>query len=99
MDYKWKFNKIKSTILFTGIIPRGVAKAPKAVMTEEEISLEELKQQIEEAKLQIEGIKDLPKKANFKHPYFGYLDLKESKKFLQIHSRHHLKIIKDIIEK
>ena len=98
-DYIWEFNKIKSAIFLTGIIPRGVAKAPKVVMTEGKVSLEDLKQQVEETKLQIEGLKNLPKKANFKHPYFGYLDLKESKKFLSIHSRHHLKIMKDIIEK
>lgn len=96
-DYKWKFNKTKTFIFLKGSIPRGIAKAPKSVISEQEISLEELKNQIKEAKQQIEAINDLPKKANFKHPYFGYLDLKESRKFLNIHSQHHLKIIKDII--
>jgi hypothetical protein len=98
-DYKWKFSKMKSVVFLTGTIPRGIAKAPKIVMPEENTSLVELEVQIIEAKQQIEAIQDLPKKANLKHPYFGFLDLKESKRFLEIHSYHHLKIIKDIVKK
>ncbi len=35
---------------------------------------------------------------NFKHHYFGYLNLKPTKKTLSIHANHHLKINKDIIK-
>jgi hypothetical protein len=33
----------------------------------------------------------------FEHPYFGKLKLKETIRFLEIHTQHHLDIIRDII--
>ena len=31
-----------------------------------------------------------------KHPYFGALDIAEWMRFMDVHHRHHLKIIRDI---
>jgi hypothetical protein len=33
----------------------------------------------------------------FEHPYFGKLKLKETIRFLEIHTTHHLSIIEDIV--
>ena len=37
INYKWKFNALRTAILTSGIIPRGKGKAPKQVMTKQEI--------------------------------------------------------------
>ena len=43
-------------------------------------------------------MKELHANSNFKHPYFGVLNLKMTKRFLEIHTNHHLKIIKEILQ-
>lgn len=99
-EYKWSFNATKTLVMTTGVIPRGKAKAPKYVRVAEgtEITKEDLKTQLVEVKTELEKLTDLPKKAHFKHPIFGLVNLEDSKKFLVIHTNHHLKIIKDIVK-
>jgi hypothetical protein len=96
-NYKWKFNLIRTYIFTVGYIPRGKGKAPKSVLPADHIIKENLLLQFKEAKNQIKIIESLPSKSNFKHPYFGILNLKMTTKFLNIHTKHHLKIINDII--
>lgn len=98
-DYQWKFNKWRFIVFALGSIPRGKAKAPKGVQSYEKITLEELEKQLETVKKLLEEIKTLPKKANFKHPYFDLLDLKQTIRFLELHTKHHLKIVDDILKK
>ncbi|MFN8364825.1 MAG: hypothetical protein U0T78_06125 [Cloacibacterium normanense] len=38
-------------------------------------------------------IKNLPSQSYIEHPYFGHLDVKQTLKFLKIHTQHHLKIV------
>ena len=95
-DYKWKFNYVRTLIFLKNSIPRGKGKAPKAVQSFDEISLDNLNEQLQLAKELLESIKNLPAKSNFKHPYFGILNLKQTIAFLNIHTNHHLKIVKDI---
>jgi hypothetical protein len=40
----------------------------------------------------------LDKNAHFQHPFFGILNKKETDNFLALHTKHHLMIIKDILE-
>ncbi len=96
-EYKWEFNFIRMFVLTTKTIPRGRGKAPKTVVALDDIEIEDIYNQLKEAKDQVAKLDNLSKNSNFKHPYFGMLNIKESKKFLKIHTRHHLKIIKDII--
>ena len=98
-DYKWSFNFIKFLIFLKGEIPRGKGKAPKHVVASSVIIKDDVIKQIETAKKLLEKIQTLPKKSHFKHPYFGILNLKDTQKFLKIHTNHHLKIIDDIIGK
>ena len=79
-------------------IPRGKGKSPKQVKPDEEITLEELGRRLEFARKNIRMLNSLPKKANFPHPYFGQLNLSQSIKFIRIHTKHHLKIIEDILK-
>lgn len=95
--YKWKFNFIRMFVLTSKTIPRGRGKAPKTVVALDNIEIEDIYNQFKEVKGQLVKMDELSNNSNFKHPYFGILNLRDSKKFLKIHTNHHLKIIKDII--
>ena len=98
-DYKWKFNKnrfLVQTILRK--IPRGKVRAPKTVQPFEEISLEHLKSQLEITRNNIAELVSLESKKYFTHPFMGDLNLKKTIDFLELHTKHHLKIIEDIIK-
>jgi len=96
ITYKWKFNLIRSIIFLTQYIPRGKGKAPKVVLPPNKILKEDLLLQIDKTYQNLNEFENLPANSNFKHPYFGLLNLKMTKKFLKIHTNHHLKIIRDI---
>jgi hypothetical protein len=97
-DYRWRFNLNRSFVYFINFIPRGKGKAPKAVIPAEDISIEELREEIATVRQLLDELPHLDAKSNFTHPYFGQLNLKQTKKFLVIHTKHHLKIIDDIIQ-
>jgi hypothetical protein len=97
-DYKRKFNLLRSFIFTFQFIPKGKGKAPKAVVANGNITKEDLFLQLKDAKVRLVEMEDLPKNRFFKHPYFGMLNLNLSKKFLSIHSKHHIKIIRNIIK-
>jgi hypothetical protein len=96
-DYHWRFNLNRSFVYFINFIPRGKGKAPKAVVPANEISKEELHKDIATVRQLLEELQHLDTKSNFTHPYFGQLNLKQTKKFLALHTNHHLKIMDDII--
>lgn len=96
-DYKSTFSLKKTMVFLTGRIPRGVAKSPKVVLPPDVIEKKDLIFQLEKTRQNLLDFDSLPKNANFQHPYFSKLNKKETKKFLEIHTRHHLKIIKDIL--
>jgi hypothetical protein len=97
-NYKWSF-KLSRIVVFTmNKIPRGKAKAPKVVVPktyDEQTLLEHLK--IVTAKIQ--GLENMNSDKYFDHPYFGNLRLNKTIKFLEIHTKHHLEIINDIMKK
>lgn len=95
--FKPTINFMRGIVFITKKIPRGVAKASKAVTPPSVIKTEDILAQLEEVKQQLLIIDTLPKKANFDHTIFGSLNKKKSKKFLVIHTVHHLKIIRDIL--
>ena len=95
--YQWSF-KLSRYIIFTlGKIPRGKAKAPSVVLPSETISLDTLKSHIAEAKIQATKLNSLLANSYFKHPYFGDLKLKQAIRMLEIHTNHHLSIVRDIL--
>jgi hypothetical protein len=96
-NYKWRFNFGRVLVLGFNKIPRGKGKAPKSVLPEGDISSETLKQSIVNAKNGVLKLEKLNANHHFFHPYFGQLNLSSTKKFIAIHTNHHLKIIKDII--
>jgi hypothetical protein len=97
--YKKDFN-IPRTILFNvGWLPRGRAKAPEQVIPPAIILEEKLFSQLKTAKTHLESIKLVDDKAFFIHHIFGNLSKAKTIRFLEIHTKHHLKIVRDILKK
>ena len=96
-DYKWKFNFLRTVCLTLAYFPKGRVRAPKLVNNKEAILIEGLKNQIQLVKELIANKSKLKPKSNFNHPYFGLLHLKQSQRFLAVHTKHHLKIINEIV--
>lgn len=94
--FRKKFNMKRFVIFTTGFIPRGKAKAPKLSMSEGEISQADLASQLKQAENHLSGLDNLPPDSYFFHPVFGELNVKLTKRMLTVHTRHHLKIIRDI---
>jgi hypothetical protein len=95
-EYKWKFNWKRTYIQTINKFPRGKGKAPKAVQPTETSSIEVLNSKLEIANKSIIELENLESNNFFMHPYFGNLNLKTSIWLLELHTKHHLEIIKDI---
>ena len=93
---KWTFPKFM--VFTTGKIPRGKAKAPKVVIPTQVATQEELISKLAAAKNNVLKLDSFSENQFFNHPYFKDLNVKQTKKFLTIHTKHHLKIIQDILK-
>ena len=97
-NFKKEFKLSKLVIFSLGFIPRGKARAPKIVLPPETILESDLKSQLLVAYEKLNFIKNIHPKAYFKHHIFGTLDKQQTLRFLEIHTKHHLKIVKDILD-
>ncbi len=97
-EYKWKFNSSRILVLSIGKIPRGRAKAPEVVQPKLEFNSESLMKHLLKVKQKLIILKSLNNDHHFSHPYFGKLNLKQTIKFLKIHTQHHINIMNDIIK-
>jgi len=98
-DYNWDFNLKRDYFLFMKRIPRGKARAPKAVQADDEITATSIERQLKTARYLMKELETMNPKTNFIHPFIGKLNLKQAIIFLEIHTQHHLKIIDDILKK
>lgn len=96
-NYKKKNSFLKTIVFISKKIPRGKAKAPKFV-TPSTFDAASLKIHVVSTKTNVEQLKNISLKHYFSHPYFGDLQLQKAIQFIQIHNKHHLKIIDDIIK-
>lgn len=96
-QFKPSFSFWKMVIFTTKNIPRGRAKAPKAVDSKE-YSLSTLKDHLKQAKDSLDLLEKSDPNQFMIHPFFGNLRLADTIKFMYIHNNHHLKIIADIIK-
>jgi hypothetical protein len=96
--YKSKFNVKRFVVFLTKTIPRGKAKAPKVVIPSEEITVDLLQESLKNTYQAITYLKDCEANQYFMHPFFGQLNKKQTIKLLEIHTEHHLKIIRDILK-
>ena len=79
-------------------IPRGKAKAPSFTQPANEVSMDMVLQQIAEARKSAELLLTADKSQYFTHPIFGDLQLPTAIKFLYVHTYHHERIIRDILQ-
>jgi len=96
--YKSKFNVKRFFVFLTKTIPRGKAQAPKVVIPVEEITIETLQESLKNTYQAIAYLKDCQENQYFMHPFFGQLNKKQTIKFLAIHTKHHLKIVRDVLK-
>jgi hypothetical protein len=96
--YAYEFNKWRTLCFILGYFPRGKAKAPRQVSSPKIITTKELELQFKLALSHTRMIKKAHHNAYFRHLIFGNLNKKRTIRFLQIHTAHHLKIIKDILK-
>jgi len=96
-EYKRKFNLQRSVVLLMDKFPRGRGKAPDSVKPGEEITRANINGLIEKAKQKAELFEKINQGKFFKHPIFGDLQGKQARRIIAIHTRHHIKIINDII--
>lgn len=96
-DYTPKFSLAKYYILWSKSIPRGKGRSPKPFNNKGVVDTSKLPEYLTQAKERLNSIQDLHPKQHFRHPMFGDLELQHAKKFINIHTAHHLDIIEEII--
>ena len=96
--YKSKFSFAKLFVFTFKKIPRGKIQAPNSVRPVESFKIEDIKNNFITCHNLIKKLSSLNDDNFFEHPFFGHLNLKPSVKFLEIHTKHHLHIINDILK-
>jgi hypothetical protein len=92
-----KFSFKAFLVLLLNSFPRGKAKAPSFTLPSEELSPASILKSIQASRASIEALAKADKNQYFTHPIFGDLNTGQTFKFLGVHTNHHLKIIKDIL--
>ena len=95
--FKQKFNFNRLWVFLFHYFPRGKAQAPKVVIPNSELTIQALEDSIKHTYQALDYLKDCQPNQYFMHPFFGQLNRNQTIHFLSIHTKHHLKIIKDII--
>lgn len=96
--YRSSFNAARIMSLTFGFIPRGRAKSPEVVRPPDQILTEDIFSQLEIARTNINVLNKLDKNSHFEHPVFGVINKPTTIRFIEVHTNHHLKIIRDILE-
>jgi hypothetical protein len=97
-DYKWSFNFNRMAVFALKKFPRGRGKAPKTVQPQNENTIENLEKYLAKTREKLIELNAMPNDVYFKHPYFDNLKKKQTITFLEIHTKHHLDIIRDILK-
>ena len=84
-------------IFTSGRIPRGRGKSPEAAVPSDGITEAELLTMLEESERLLDASRTLSPDHWYRHFAFGVLDRDRTLKFLRIHNRHHLRIVRDIL--
>jgi hypothetical protein len=95
-QYKWKFNLSRAIVFTINRLPRGKGKAPDTVIPNHtgEIDFDDLFTKTRE---KIEIFKNANPNNFYEHTIFGVLNKKNTLAVMDIHTNHHINIIKDIL--
>lgn len=96
--YEYNFNVIRVFSFAFGYIPRGKGISPITVRPPNIIKIKDIVSQLIEARDRVEEIEFLEETSNFIHPVYGRLNKKQTKRLIEVHTKHHLKIVKDILK-
>lgn len=96
-NYRWRFNRLRTVLFTSKRFPRGKGKAPDAVKPRQ-TEMTDYNTLFEKARQALERLRSAQPRQYFRHALFGDLDRKNSTTILEIHTRHHLMIIKDILK-
>ena len=96
-QYKWKLNWTRIIVFLINRFPRGKANAPDIVKPIQHTS-PDFEAIFTQARKSISTLKQVQANNFFLHPIFGNLNKKNTFIMLDIHTRHHIYIIKDIIK-
>lgn len=83
-------------VFLTGRIPRGRAQAPRSVRPQPVPEPADLEERVQGARVQVDTIRGLAPDRWFRHFAFDVLRRDEALRFLEIHTNHHLRIIRRI---
>lgn len=97
IQYKRTFSFIRLLVFAFKKIPRGKGRAPEIVKPKNLVSVSNLQKHLLKTRLKLKELDELDSGSFFRHPVFGNLRLHDAKKFLLIHTKHHLAIIDDIL--
>jgi hypothetical protein len=95
-NYKWKFSLPRAFVFTINKFPRGKAKAPDIVKPKQ-LEKTDYDALFVQAKQALSILNNVDKNQFFLHPVFGNLNKKNTFIMLDIHTKHHLKIIREII--
>lgn len=94
--FKRAINFPKLYIFAIRRFPRGKSKSPKSVDPIGSIDENRLTEHLERTLVNVKHLSTLNDKAFYHHPGFGRLKRRDSIHFLELHTEHHLKIIRGI---
>ena len=95
--FKSKFSFLKWAMFTFEKIPRGKRKAPATVQPPEQYEANYFDELFKKVDEKLTVLQAIPSHANMLHPALGLINKSEALKFLKVHSKHHLKIIEDIL--
>jgi hypothetical protein len=94
---RWSPNVLRTMVLVTGCIPRGRAQTPAEARPEPGFDERRLVSALRDAEEMVRELVDAPADAWFRHFALGIIRMRSVPRFLEIHNRHHLRIIRDIL--
>lgn len=97
--YKKRFDYRRYIVLVFGYIPRGKIRAPKAVQPAGNQDAISLQSHLDHTRQKLLQLANLGNGHYFTHPFLGDFRVKPATRFLCVHTRHHLDIIREILNK
>ena len=90
---------VRAFVLITTYIPRGGGKAPDIVLPKTDKNQADLLEMLDQWEQKLPKLAQLDPDAGFDHPMFGWFRRDSTLRFIRIHTKHHLKIVHDILKK